>query len=106
MGPLWWTADRTLHYLIPAATVLWWLAFVPARTLTYRDALTWLVFPVSYLLYALVRGSFDGWYPYFFIDVSALGYGQTLLNSAVLSAGMLVAGLAVVAGARLMGARR
>lgn len=106
MGPLWWTADRMLHYLMPAATVVWWLAFVPTHTLTYRDPLWWLTFPVGYLAYALVRGSFDGWYPYFFIDVNAIGYGQTLLNSALLTVAMLVAGLAVVAGSRLMGSRR
>lgn len=106
MGPLWWTADRMLHYLMPAATVVWWLAFVPTHTLTYRDPLSWLTFPVSYLVYALVRGSFDGWYPYYFIDVSAIGYGQTLLNSALLTVAMFVAGLAVVAGWCLVGSRR
>ncbi len=105
MGPLWWTADRMLHYLVPAATVLWWLVFVPTHTLTYRDPPTWLLFPVGYLVYSLVRGAFDGWYPYFFIDVSAIGYAQTLLNSALLSLGMLVAGYAVVAGTRAAASR-
>lgn len=53
-----------------------------------------------------MRGSFDGWYPYFFIDVSTLGYGRALLNSGGLAVGMLVAGYAVVAGARLLAPRR
>ena len=106
MGPLWWTADRMLHYLIPAVSVLWWLAFVPAHRRSYRDPPAWLIFPASYLVYALVRGSFDGWYPYFFIDVSTLGYGRALLNSGGLAVGMLVAGYAVVAGARLLAPRR
>ena len=56
---------------------------------------------MTYLAYALVRGAFDGWYPYFFIDVSAIGYARTLLNSVMLSFGMLGAGYAVVAGARI-----
>ena len=106
MGPLWWTADRMLHYLIPALSVLWWLAFVPTDTLTYRDAVTWLAFPIGYLTYALVRGSFDGWYPYYFIDVGALGYGPTLMNATVLSIAMLVAGCIVVAGTQFMATRR
>jgi hypothetical protein len=102
MGPLWWTADRMLHYLMPAATVLWWLVFVPTRTLTYRDPLAWLVFPVGYLVYALVRGAIDGWYPYFFIDVSAIGYGQALANAALLTSAMFVAGCLMVTGARVV----
>ncbi|MEZ5420482.1 MAG: Pr6Pr family membrane protein [Vicinamibacterales bacterium] len=57
----------------------------------------WLAYPVAYLAYALTRGSVDGWYPYFFIDVAAIGYGRALTNAALLSGGMLVAGYAVVA---------
>ena len=106
MGPLWWTADRMLHYLIPILSVLWWLKYVPTHTLTYRDAVTWLAFPVGYLAYALVRGSFDGWYPYFFIDVGALGYRRTLMNATVLSVAMLSAGGIVVAGTRFMATGR
>ena len=106
MGPLWWTADRMLHYLIPVLSVLWWLTFVPAHTLTYRDAVAWLAFPIGYLTYALVRGSFDGWYPYYFIDVGALGYGRTLMNATVLSFAMLMAGCVVVAGTQFVATRR
>ena len=106
MGPLWWTADRMLHYLIPTLSVLWWLIFVPPHTLTYRDAVTWLAFPIGYVTYALVRGSFDGWYPYYFIDVGALGYGRTLMNATMLSIAMLVAGCIVVAGTQFMATQR
>lgn len=102
MGPVWWTADRLLHYVVPAMTVLWWLLFVPGRALTFADPLRWLAYPVSYLVYALARGAVDGWYPYFFIDVGAIGYARALANGAVLSLSMLVAGLAVVAAVRTM----
>lgn len=105
MGPLWWTADRMLHYLTPTATVMWWLVFVPTHTLRYRDPLAWLVFPVSYLVYALGRGAIDGWYPYFFIDVSAIGYGQALAHAAMLTSAMFVAGCLVVTGARIAASR-
>lgn len=102
MGPVWWTADRLLHYVVPALTVLWWLLFVPGRALTFADPPRWLAYPVSYLVYALARGAFDGWYPYFFIDVGAIGYARALANAAALSVSMLVAGLAVVAAVRTL----
>ena len=103
MGPLWWTADRILHFLVPAATVLWWFAFVPTHTLTFRDPLVWLIFPVSYLIYVLVRGAVDGWRPYFFLYASAsIGYGRALTNAALLTSAMFVAGCLVVTGARIV----
>lgn len=102
MGWTWWTADRTLHYVIPASTVAWWLVFVPKTRLTFADPPRWLAFPVAYLCYALLRGGIDGWYPYFFIDVGALGYTRALGNAAALSALMLAAGFMVVAGIRLL----
>lgn len=96
MGPVWWTADRLLHYVVPTLAVLWWLVFVPKHTLGARDPLRWLAYPAGYLVYALARGATDQWYPYFFIDVAAIGYGQALTNAALLSAGMLAVGYVVV----------
>lgn len=96
MGPLWWTADRLLHYVVPALAVLWWLVFVPKHTLGAGDPVRWLAYPVGYLVYALARGAVDQWYPYFFIDVAAIGYGRALTNAALLSGGMLAAGYVVV----------
>lgn len=96
MGPLWWTADRLLHYVVPTLAVLWWLAFVPKHTLGAGDPIRWLAYPAGYLVYALARGAVDQWYPYFFIDVAAIGYGQALTNAALLSVGMLAVGYVVV----------
>lgn len=101
MGAMWWTADRTLHYVVPSLTVLWWLVFVPKHTLTVADPPRWLAYPLGYLVYALVRGAFDGWYPYFFVDVGQLGYPQALLNAAGLAIAMLIVGYGLVAVVRL-----
>lgn len=101
MGPFWWLADRTLHYAVPATFVLWWLTFAPKHGLTAADPARWLIFPLLYLIYALVRGAFDGWYPYFFIDAGALGYGRALMNAVVLTAIVLAVGHGVVAAVRL-----
>lgn len=106
MGPLWWSADRLLHYVVPVTSTLWWLVLVPKQSLALRHPPQWIVFPVAYFLYALARGAFDDWYPYFFIDAGMLGYPRTLLNALALSLAMLAAGYAVVALARLTSSRR
>jgi len=90
-------ADYLLHYVVPVAMALYWLAFAPKIGLELRDPLLWSVYPLAYLFYVVVRGSVDGRYPYPFIDVSDLGYGRIILNSSMLLAAYVVAGLAVVA---------
>ncbi len=100
MTPVWWIADRALHYVMPIATVAWWLAFTPKAELEYGDAIRWLRYPLGYLVYALLRGAIDGWYPYFFVDASRLGYARALTNAAALTLAMLVAGLLLVAVTR------
>ncbi len=80
-------ADRLLHYAAPAASVLFWLLCVPKGALRWSDALRWTGIPLLYLGYALARANADGFYPYFFIDVSQLGWLKVLGNAA----GMLIA---------------
>jgi hypothetical protein len=53
--------------------------------------------PLAYCGYALLRGHFENWYPYPFIDVSQMGLGQSLLNSAMLTLAFLVIGMGFVA---------
>ncbi len=53
-------------------------------------------------IYALARGAVGGSFPYFFIDVGAIGYARALVNAAALSVAMLVAGLALVAVVRTL----
>ncbi|MFN7121161.1 MAG: Pr6Pr family membrane protein [Hydrogenophaga sp.] len=99
-----WLADVTLHYAVPLLCLVhWWFAVPPAR-MAWRAPLAWAAWPLAYLVYALQRGVWLQSYPYPFIDVSALGYAQTLLNSAGLLAVFLVLGsvLVVVSRARLI----
>jgi len=99
-------ADYLLHYVVPVAMALYWLAFAPKIGLELRDPLLWSVYPLAYLFYVVVRGSVDGRYPYPFIDVSSLGYGRIILNSLMLLATYVVAGLGLVALGRALARRR
>ena len=69
--------------------------------LTFRRALVWVVFPMAYLAYSLVRGAITGWYPYPFLDPREHGYTGVLVVSAAVTA--LV--LALAAGMVRIGRR-
>ncbi len=66
-------ADIILHYAIPIAYVLYWLGFVKKGSLNWTHPFKWLIYPLFYLLYVLIRGAIIGRFPYPFLDVSQLG---------------------------------
>jgi hypothetical protein len=95
-----WVADVTLHYATPLLCVLhWWWVVPPVRHAWYAPAV-WATWPLAYLLYALWRGHWLQSYPYPFIDVTVLGYPQSLLNALGLLGAFLLMGLGFVAVAR------
>lgn len=75
--------DELLHLVMPLWMLLFWICYVDKRALRWANAWPWLIYPAAYLLYTLLRGTFTGLYPYPFVDVAELGYGQALLNSGV-----------------------
>ena len=60
--------DNVVHRIMPVVMVVDWIIDPPRTALTLRRALVWLVFPVVYLVYSLVRGPLVDWYPYPFLD--------------------------------------
>ncbi len=88
-------ADRLLHVIVPLFALTGWLAFGPRNRVHRADLGPFLVVPVLWLVYTLVRGAFVDWYPYPFIDAGELGYSLIAVNSVVISGLML--GLAVLA---------
>lgn len=82
--------NTVLHYLMPIAVAVDWLMDRPARRLSFRRGLTWLIFPVAYLVYSLLRGAATGWYPYPFLDPANGGYGKVLITSLIIMIGGIV----------------
>ncbi len=99
-------ADHLLHDLMPPLYVIYWLLFVRKGELQWRDTTPWLVFPLAYVVYALVRGGATGEYPYAFIDVAVLGYARVLMNALGLTFAFLAVAIAYVAADRWRGSRR
>lgn len=76
--------DELLHSAIPLLFIIFWSVFVPKAFLKAKDILPWLLYPLIYIIYILIRGSVNDVYPYPFIDVAALGYGKVIFNSGML----------------------
>lgn len=90
--------NTVLHYIMPVVIIVDWLLLDRGAAIPVRRALLWLVFPLLYLIYSLVRGSIVGWYPYPFMNPSAHGYLRVLLTSVVIAV-VLFAITAVIARA-------
>ncbi|ETR77234.1 hypothetical protein X566_06070 [Afipia sp. P52-10] len=100
-----WLADMLLHYALPLAYLAVWLWVMRKAGLRWYDPLLWLIYPAFYLAFVLVRGRWSGFYPYPFLDVGRLGYGQVALNVLALIAVFVVAGFAILLASRLLARR-
>ena len=93
-------ADAALHYVVPVLFLLYWYLAVPKGKLRFADIPKWLLYPLGYMVYVLIRGALTGLYPYYFIDVGVLGYGAALLNALGVLVGFVVVAAALVLIAR------
>lgn len=82
--------DNGLHTATPLLTLLYWFFYVSVKNIRWQQTLRWLIYPVLYLAYVLLRGSFSNFYPYFFINVSNLGYQIALQNAGLVTVTFLV----------------
>jgi hypothetical protein len=78
--------NTIVHYVVPIAMVIGWLAFGPRPRVTLATVGYSLLFPFLWLAYTLVRGAIWHWYPYPFLDVETHGYARVLLNSVAVTA--------------------
>jgi len=101
-----WFADFLLHYINPILFTLYWIWQAEKDSFNYGQSVQWLIFPAAYFVYSITRGFFTSWYPYYFVDVNTLGYGQVLLVSAVLMGGYALLGTLVIYGARILKAEK
>jgi hypothetical protein len=78
--------NTVLHYIIPIVVLVDWLIDPPKVRIPYRRAFLWLLLPITYVTYSLIRGAITGWYPYPFLDPSADGYAHVAVSIAPLLA--------------------
>jgi hypothetical protein len=82
-------------------TLLDWLLFDKKGQFRRLDPVKWLLIPLAYLIFALVRAQFATFantgshYPYFFIDIDQYGVGQVALNCFLIGLGLLALGYVI-----------
>jgi hypothetical protein len=89
-------ADELMHDVMPLLFLGWWWCCVPKGTLRLRHIALWLIYPLVYFAYALLRGHLLAAYPYPFINVEKLGYPQVFVNAGGLLVGFVGIGLLVI----------
>jgi len=83
--------NTVLHYIMPVVLLVDWLVDKPSRPVKLRYAAWWLVVPVAYVAYSLIRGPIVGWYPYPFLNPQNGGYGAIFATCVGITAFTVVA---------------
>ncbi|HKR60897.1 MAG TPA: Pr6Pr family membrane protein [Pyrinomonadaceae bacterium] len=100
MGSLMPWVNTVLHYIMPLAAVADWFFKPPKSQLTLSQIPYWLIFPLLYLLYTLIRGSIVGFYPYPFINPANVGGypGVALYSLGIIGLFVVVSALLIALG--------
>jgi len=95
-------SDHIVHDIVPPLFVIYWGVYAPKNNLKWSEPFKWLIVPVLYIVYCLIHGAFDSWYPYWFADVTKLGYPTALRNAFLVLVAFLVFGYIFAAVAKLL----
>ncbi len=67
------------HTIVPLGFILDWLFFDQKGQMKLGDLKYWLIYPLLYWLFSIVRGGIVGAYPYFFMDLNILDFSAVML---------------------------
>ncbi len=79
--------NTVLHYIMPVFVALDWFIDLPKVLISFKRALVWMAFPITYVTYSLIRGHFVDWYPYPFLNPNEHGYVGVAITSVVIAIG-------------------
>lgn len=103
-------ANVCVHYIVPGLVAVQWLLWQDKAGLTVWNAVWWLVLPVAYFAFVMLRArtgkpiGFSGeLYPYPFLDYRALGAKRFWRCVAGILVGFFLLGLLLVRIGRLLG---
>lgn len=94
--------DELLHTLIPLLVLIFWCLFEEKESLHYRQLPRWLIYPLIYFVYTLLRGLLSGYYPYPFIDINELGVAKALVTGVFILLFFVLVQLVLVLSARML----
>jgi hypothetical protein len=94
--------DINLHYVTPLLYILFWILFCSKEGLRYVHTVKWLIYPAVYVMYSLIRGLITNQYPYYFADVSKLGWSLAMRNMLLVIVAYWLVGMILVMLTRLI----
>jgi hypothetical protein len=99
--------NSVVHELMPLVMLADWLTTPPAARLRLRQGLSWLSFPLVWIVYTIIRGAIVNQYPYPFLNPANGGYASVAVYCvAILVAMVVVSSLVVVLANAAGGGRR
>lgn len=88
--------DIVFHTIAPLALAAEWLLATAKQEIRLRVVPYFLIVPLAYGAFTLLRGAVTGFYPYFFLNAAEIGYPATLTNLAGLFAVFAACGAAMI----------
>ncbi len=73
------------HTLVPFGTFIIWLLAKPRAFIKTSAPFIWLIYPLLYTAYMLIRGQIDGIYPYHFSNPTLVGWKGFIVSQTVLT---------------------
>ena len=89
-------ADALLHVAGPVAVIIFWLELAPKGELTVRDPFLWIIYPLAYFDYSLLRGAAESNFAYRFLNGIEVGWDRTFWTALLILLTFLDLGLAMV----------
>ncbi len=77
--------DELLHSVNPFLALFFWWKFEDKRYLKWSSIPYWLIYPLVYFIYTVIHGQLSGFYPYPFVDLNEISFGQLLINFLILA---------------------
>ena len=69
-----------LHYVNPLLILFYVLTYRKEYTFTFQDSITWIIYPVIYLIFMTIWGIFTKDFLYPFFQVSVIGLGGFIIS--------------------------
>ncbi len=91
------------HYITPIAFIFDWLITEKRGVYKWKYIGLWLLYPASYVLYALLYGKLTGIYLYFFFNLPEIGIISFITNIVALGAGFSLCGAVFILLNKLLG---
>jgi len=89
--------NLVFHYITPIAFIVDWILTETKLRYKWSYLLYWTIYPLCYLVFSFIHGTFTGNYLYYFLDISALGILSYFLFILILVSAGLVLGSIYIA---------